>query len=287
MYSMTGFGHAEGSFGDIQVSMDVKSVNSRYLDFKLHLGREWLELEPLMKKEIEARLARGRVDVFADIQSTSPDLLVLNEGIARSYLAAAEKLKDWGVDGDLDVASVFGLPGVLGRAATSVEAVREPVLLTLREALGALLQARGQEGRALETDITDRLANFASLVEVIESAAGRIRQYYEERLRKQIDRFSAEFQFDETRLAQEIVYHVERSDVSEELRRLQSHIQRFRSYLRESAGPLGKNLDFLCQEMNREVNTVLAKSALVDLTDAAVEAKAEMERIREQVQNVE
>jgi uncharacterized protein (TIGR00255 family) len=287
MYSMTGFGHAEGSFGDIQVSMDVKSVNSRYLDFKLHLGREWLELEPLMKKEIEARLARGRVDVFADIQSTSPDLLVLNEGIARSYLAAAEKLKDWGVDGDLDVASVFGLPGVLGRAATSVEAVREPVLLTLREALGALLQARGQEGRALETDITDRLANFASLVEVIESAAGRIRQYYEERLRKQIDRLSAEFQFDETRLAQEIVYHVERSDVSEELRRLQSHIQRFRSYLRESAGPLGKNLDFLCQEMNREVNTVLAKSALVDLTDAAVEAKAEMERIREQVQNVE
>jgi uncharacterized protein (TIGR00255 family) len=287
MYSMTGFGHAEGSFGDIQVSMDVKSVNSRYLDFKLHLGREWLELEPLMKKEIEARLARGRVDVFADIQSTSPDLLVLNEGIARSYLAAAEKLKDWGVDGDLDVASVFGLPGVLGRAATSVEAVREPVLLTLREALGALLQARGQEGRALETDITDRLANFASLVEVIESAAGRIRQYYEERLRKQIDRLSAEFQFDETRLAQEIVYHVERSDVSEELRRLQSHIQRFRSYLSESAGPLGKNLDFLCQEMNREVNTVLAKSALVDLTDAAVEAKAEMERIREQVQNVE
>jgi uncharacterized protein (TIGR00255 family) len=287
MYSMTGFGHAEGSFGDIQVSMDVKSVNSRYLDFKLHLGREWLELEPLMKKEIEARIARGRVDVFADIQSTSPDLLVLNEGIARSYLAAAEKLKDWGVDGDLDVASVFGLPGVLGRAATSVEAVREPVLLTLREALGALLQARGQEGRALETDITDRLANFASLVEVIESAAGRIRQYYEERLRKQIDRLSAEFQFDETRLAQEIVYHVERSDVSEELRRLQSHIQRFRSYLRESAGPLGKNLDFLCQEMNREVNTVLAKSALVDLTDAAVEAKAEMERIREQVQNVE
>ncbi|MEJ2081662.1 MAG: YicC family protein [Acidobacteriota bacterium] len=287
MYSMTGFGHAEGSFGDIQVSMDVKSVNSRYLDFKLHLGREWLELEPLMKKEIEARLARGRVDVFADIQSTSPDLLVLNEGIARSYLAAAEKLKDWGVDGDLDVASVFGLPGVLGRGATSVEAVREPVLLTLREALGALLQARGQEGRALETDITDRLANFASLVEVIESAAGRIRQYYEERLRKQIDRLSAEFQFDETRLAQEIVYHVERSDVSEELRRLQSHIQRFRSYLRESAGPLGKNLDFLCQEMNREVNTVLAKSALVDLTDAAVEAKAEMERIREQVQNVE
>ncbi|MEJ2079043.1 MAG: DUF1732 domain-containing protein [Acidobacteriota bacterium] len=191
------------------------------------------------------------------------------------------------MDGDLDVASVFGLPGVLGRGATSVEAVREPVLLTLREALGALLQARGQEGRALETDITDRLANFASLVEVIESAAGRIRQYYEERLRKQIDRLSAEFQFDETRLAQEIVYHVERSDVSEELRRLQSHIQRFRSYLRESAGPLGKNLDFLCQEMNREVNTVLAKSALVDLTDAAVEAKAEMERIREQVQNVE
>ncbi len=97
MNSMTGFGHAEGSFGDIRVSLDVKSVNSRYLDFKLHLGREWLELEPLMKKEIEARLSRGRVDVFVDIQSTSSDLLVLNEGFARSYLAASERLNNWGV----------------------------------------------------------------------------------------------------------------------------------------------------------------------------------------------
>ncbi|MEJ2079750.1 MAG: 4Fe-4S binding protein [Acidobacteriota bacterium] len=96
MYSMTGFGHAEGSFGDIQVSMDVKSVNSRYLDFKLHLGREWLELEPLMKKEIEARLARGRVDVFADIQSTSPDLLVLNMAIVPSA-GTAELARTLGV----------------------------------------------------------------------------------------------------------------------------------------------------------------------------------------------
>lgn len=287
MNSMTGFGHAEGSFGDIRVSVDVKSVNSRYLDFKLHLGREWLELEPLMKKEIEARLARGRVDVFADIQSTSADLLVLNEGIARSYLAASERLENWGVKGDLDVASLFGLPGVLARGAVSMEAIREPVLQTLRRALEALSEARGQEGKALEKDITDRLANFASQVDVIESAAGRIREYYEDRLRRQIDRLSTEINFDETRLAQEVFYYVERSDVSEELSRLQSHIQRFRTYLQESEGPLGKSLDFLCQEMNREVNTVLAKSGLVDLTEAAVEAKAEMERIREQVQNVE
>ncbi len=168
-----------------------------------------------------------------------------------------------------------------------MEEIREPVLQTLREALEALLEARGQEGKALEEDITDRLAKFAGLVDQIESAAGRIREYYEDRLRKQIERLSTEIDFDEARLAQEVFYYVERSDVSEELRRLQSHIQRFRNYLEESEGALGKSLDFLCQEMNREVNTVLAKSGLVDLTEAAVEAKAEMERIREQVQNVE
>ncbi len=287
MNSMTGFGRAEGSFGDVRVAIDIKSVNSRYLDFKLHMGREWIELEPLMKKEIEARLTRGRVDVFVDLQTTAPDLLVLNEGFVRSYLAAAAQLRDWGVQGELGLSSLVQLPGVLSKGTVSVEKIREPVLETFRRALDELAKARGAEGKALEQDITDRLARFASLVEVFESEAGRIREYYEDRLRKQIDRMAAQYEFDESRLAQEIFYYVERSDVAEEIRRLQSHLQRFHAYLEASSGALGKNLDFLCQEMNREVNTVLSKSGLVDLTEAAVEAKAEMERIREQVQNVE
>ena len=287
MNSMTGFGHAEGTFGDLRVSIDVKSVNSRYLDFKLHLGREWLELEPLLKKSAETRVARGRVDVFVDIQSTAPDLLVLNEGIARSYLAASERLKNWGVKGDLEVASLVGLPGVLSKGAVSIEAIRGPVLEIFSRALEGLALARAQEGEALEKDISGRLETFASRMGVIERAAGRIREYYDERLRKQIDRLSGEVQFDEARLAQEVFYYVERADISEEIRRLQSHVERFRGYLSDPSGPLGKNLDFLCQEMNRETNTILAKSALIDLTEAAVEAKAELERIREQVQNVE
>lgn len=284
---MTGFGHAEGSYEDVRISIDVKSVNSRYLDFRLHLGREWLELEPLMKKEIESRATRGRVDVFVDIQSTASDLLVLNEGIARSYLAAAEKLQGLGVKGDLDVSVLVGLPGVLTKGAVSADLIRAPVLQTLGKALDELVRARADEGKALEKDITDRLASFTALVQVIESSADRIREYYENRLRKQVDRLSGEVPFDEARLAQELFYYVERADVSEEIRRLQSHVQRFQGYLQGTDGALGKNLDFLCQEMNREVNTILAKSGLVDLTEAAVEAKAEMERIREQVQNVE
>lgn len=287
MNSMTGFGHAEGSFGDVRISIDIKSVNSRYLDFKLHMSRDWLELEPPMKKEIESRLARGRVDAFVDVQSSSSDLLVLNEGIARSYLAASEKLKGWGVKGELELSTLVTLSGVLSKGAVSTDLVREPILETLRRALEELVRSRGDEGRALEKDITDRLENFSAQVAVIERSAERIREYYETRLHKQIDRLSAEIQFDETRLAQEVFYYVERSDVSEEMRRLQSHVQRFRDYLSAGDGSLGKNLDFLCQEMNREVNTILAKSGLVDLTEAAVEAKAEMERIREQVQNVE
>ncbi|MFZ0427818.1 MAG: YicC/YloC family endoribonuclease, partial [Acidobacteriota bacterium] len=223
---MTGFGRAEGSFGDVRVAIDIKSVNSRYLDFKLHMGREWIELEPLMKKEIEARLTRGRVDVFVDLQTTAPDLLVLNEGFVRSYLAAAAQLRDWGVQGELGLSSLVQLPGVLSKGTVSVEKIREPVLETFRRALDELAKARGAEGKALEQDITDRLARFASLVEVFESEAGRIREYYEDRLRKQIDRMAAQYEFDESRLAQEIFYYVERSDVAEEIRRLQSHLQR-------------------------------------------------------------
>ncbi len=288
MNSMTGFGHAERSLDGLNVTVDIKTVNSRFLDLKIHMSRDWLEIEPLLKAEIQRFLTRGRIDVFVDVQANLPQLLKVDEAIVEGYITAADRLRALGAAGSLSVEGLLGLPGVVVRSSLSLDLLREPLLETLREALGRLAESRRVEGAALEEDITKHLDCLENHAKTGASAAGRIREHYLERLRKQISALAAEVEIDERRLAQEIFFYVERSDISEELARLASHIERFRHYLAQPGeDSVGKNLDFLCQEIHREVNTILSKSSLVDLTSTAVEAKAEIEKIREQVQNVE
>jgi len=286
--SMTGFGHAERSLEGLHVTVDIKTVNSRFLDLKIHMSRDWLEIEPQLKSEMQKFLTRGRVDVFVDVQASLPQLLKVDEAIVEGYITAADRLRALGAAGNLSVEGLLSLPGVVARSSLSLDLLRDPLLETLREALGRLAESRRVEGAALQEDITKHLDSLESHVRTAASAAGRIREHYLERLKKQITALASEVEIDERRLAQEVFFYVERSDISEELARLASHLERFRHYLAQSGEEsVGKNLDFLCQEIHREVNTILSKSSLVDLTSTAVEAKAEIEKIREQVQNVE
>jgi uncharacterized protein (TIGR00255 family) len=285
---MTGFGHAERSLDGLHVTVDIKTVNSRFLDHKIHMSRDWLEIEPQLKAEIQKFLTRGRADVFVDVQASLPQLLKVDEAIVEGYITAADRLRALGAAGSLSVEGLLGLPGVVARSSLSLDLLRDPLLETLREALGRLAESRRVEGAALQEDITKHLNSLESHVQTAASAANRIREHYLERLKKQIAALASEVEIDERRLAQEVFFYVERSDISEELARLASHIERFRHYLAQAGEEsVGKNLDFLCQEIHREVNTILSKSSLVDLTSTAVEAKAEVEKIREQVQNVE
>ncbi len=290
MLSMTGFGHARRSLEEAEIVVDIKTVNGRYFDFKARLARELIDLEPLLKSEVQKSVARGRVDVFVDLQVKSAWQVELNRGLLESYLRIAERLRALGVGGELAVSDLISIPGLVsvgGEWARS-ETLRAALLEAVREAVSRLLESREVEGQAIRRELAKRVEALDRLATRIGDGAERVRTHYREKLDRAVSEHTGDLSFDEGRLAQELLFYVERADISEEIERFRIHLNRFKSCL-ESPGdaPVGKNLDFLCQELNREVNTMLAKAGLGDVSETAVEAKAEVERIREQVQNVE
>jgi len=290
MKSMTGFGHAEGYVGHFEVSVDIKTVNSRYFDFKPKLPRELSALENDLRRLIQQTLKRGRIDFFIDLKPTDPGQLEINEAMMESYQRVADQMREMGVGGNLNVYNMINLPGVLVSTVQSITSPEEvtKLLAIVDEAAGKVDETRSTEGRALEADLSQRLDNISSAVPGIESRLEGIKEVFEKRFTQKMKDLAQDLEVDQQRMAQELVYYIEKSDVTEELIRLKSHIERFREFIDGDSGELiGKNLDFLCQEMNRETSTILAKSPLPAVTDKAVLIKGEIERIREQVQNVE
>ena len=290
MQSMTGFGRAEKLFEEVNVAVDIRTLNSRYLDFKARLPKELAFFEAGLRKEVQARLRRGRIEVYVSLTYTSTHQYELNEPVVRNYLALAEKTRSWGMDGALDLSTLFQCPEVIiaRRLDSSSEPILNSLLETVREALDAVVVARRSEGAALKTDLENRIQNLEKVVEKVAGETGRVREHYREKLVQRLNELNAPQVLDENRLTQEVFFYAGRSDISEEVTRLRSHIGRFRQYLVETDHQeVGKSLDFLCQEMNREINTILSKSPLAEISEIAVEGKSEIEKIREQVQNVE
>jgi uncharacterized protein (TIGR00255 family) len=289
MQSMTGFGHAERHTSRFQILVDLRTVNSRYFDFKARLPRELIELENGLKSLVQLRLPRGRVDLHLELRPLAAGAAGLNEEVALRYLQAADRLRELGLGGALSVAEMLALPGVLlapGEVGELDDEVRSSVEDAVREAVAGAWESRREEGQALKTELDRRRTCLARLVEGIAAGAASVRDHYRRKLETALEEWGVRASVDENRLLQELVLYVEKSDITEEIARLRSHLVKFETLL-DADGAVGRDLDFLCQEMNREVNTILAKSVLVDVTEAAVEAKVEIERIREQVQNVE
>lgn len=288
MFSMTGFGSAEVTSGELQLSVTLRSVNGRFFDCHVHLPREWLELEPVIKGAVRERIRRGRVDVFVDRKGVSPSEFRVVEEVAAGYLAAGRRLSELGTAGPLGVGELLALPGVVAQEPPALEQIREPLLEALDVALDRLVESRAKEGQALREILRSHLGRLEELVEAIDSRARGLLEYHRNRLMERLAELRQEVRVDEARLAQEVLFYTEKSDISEELNRLRTHLARFRRLLEDGAeNAVGRDLDFLCQELNREVNTILSKAALVEISEPAVEAKAEVERLREQVQNVE
>ncbi len=290
MKSMTGFGHAEGSVDNFDVTVDIKTVNSRYFDFKPKLPRELSSLESEFRRLVQEKLKRGRIDLFVDLKPTEGGQLEINESMVDSYLQVAGQLMEKGVGGTLHVYNLMNLPGVLVSTVhriTSGEDM-EKILEILGEAVSRVDETRCSEGDSLKADLEERLETISSTIPVIEARLENIKEIFERKFTLKMKELAQDLAVDQQRMAQELVYYIEKSDVTEELTRLKSHVQRFSDFLEKSDDQMtGKNLDFLCQEMNRETNTILAKSPLPEVTDSAVMIKGEIERIREQVQNVE
>src|SRR4051794_758649 len=292
MKSMTGYGRSSYVGEDFSVAVDLKTVNNRFLDVHLRLSAEISSLEATVKRRVNNRLSRGRVDIAVTFERTTQVQYELNRPLIAGYVAALRTIQqEFQLPGEPDINIVARLPGALQPARDGLnEKMLEGVDRAVDQALDDLEKMREQEGGALRQEMRDRLDRIESLVPVIENAAGLLVDVYRARLQRKVgelvNRGGQTIELDPGRLAQEVAYLADRSGVSEEMARLRSHISQFRDAL-DSTADTGKMLDFLLQELNREANTTLSKSTDLGIKEAALAIKAEVEKLREQVQNVE
>jgi uncharacterized protein (TIGR00255 family) len=292
MKSMTGYGKAMVAGDDFSVSVDLKTVNNRFLDIHLRAGAELAALEPGIKKRVTSRLTRGRVDVTISLDRTAQTIYELNRPLIAGYVNALKQLQaDFQIGGELDINVLARIPGALQPARNGIDdRVITAVDAAVDQALDELEKMREQEGEALKTELRERVQKIESLVPRIEASAAGLAEAYRVRLQKRIgellNRGGQVVEIDPSRLAQEVAYLADRSDVSEEMVRLRSHLTQFQEAL-DAPGEAGKMLDFLLQELNREANTTLSKSTDLVIKEAGLSIKAEVEKLREQVQNVE
>ncbi len=289
---MTGFGRGSASGEEFTVGVEIKTVNNRYLDIHLRASQELAPLEMTVRKRVGARLSRGRVDLSINFERTGSTSYEVNRPLIAGYVSAMRDIQQqFNLAGDIDVSSVARLPGALTPARDGLDEVNMSGLeLALDQALDSLEKMRESEGAALAEEMRVRVAKIEAEVPIIEAAAAGLADAYRQRLQKRVAELIARggqaLELDAGRLAQEVAYLADRSDISEELARLRSHLEQFRAAL-DAPGEVGKRLDFLLQELNREANTVLAKSTEISIKDAGLAIKAEVEKLREQVQNVE
>jgi uncharacterized protein (TIGR00255 family) len=292
MKSMTGYGKGTVNGDDFSVSIDLKTVNNRFLDIHLRVGSELSAIEPSIKRRISSRLSRGRVDVTVSLERTSQVAYELNRPLIAGYVSALKQLKDdFQIGGELDINVLARIPGALQPARDGIdERMIAALNQAIDQALDELERMRQQEGEVLKKELRDRVQKIEALVPTIENAAAGLADAYRQRLQKRIaellNRGGQVVEIDPARLAQEVAYLADRSDVSEEMVRLRSHLTQFQEAL-DSQGETGKMLDFLLQELNREANTTLSKSTDLAIKEAGLAIKAEVEKLREQVQNVE
>ena len=296
---MTGYAQAKGESLGWMIRVSVKSVNHRFLDLKLRLPDGFDLYELRLRQIIRERIHRGHVEVYVSVEPAAGTPIQINHDLVQSYLKVADELRlQTTVSTGLDVVALLRLPGVIGGLASALpedeaeqEKLGKVLESCLREALNKLDDMRRTEGRHLCEELRSRLARISSQAEEVRSLAVALRPAFARRLESRLKELLNGTAIDQTRLAQEAALLAERSDVSEELDRLRSHLLQFGKLL-DGAGELGKKLDFLLQEMHREANTMLSKTPGVEaealaITGLGLEIKAEIEKLREQVQNIE
>ncbi len=289
--SMTGYGTGVAQKNDSTVAVEIRTVNHRFLDLHIRIPREYLFLEAEIQQLIRGALHRGRIEVNAALQPAGSSAFLINSPLVKGYLEAAAKLKDeYNFQDSLDLKTLMSLPGIVQNReifqADTAGILSDLMNQSVRAALEGVLQMRRQEGEALRRDIVQNLAR-------VEECTRRIHEQSlnsaDEHLRKLQDRISQllpQGGLDPQRLAQEAALLADKCDISEEIARLESHIRQFRTMVDSEEKP-GKKLEFLLQEMQREIGTILAKSGNLEISHCAIAVKTDIEKLREQVQNVE
>ncbi len=297
--SMTGYAQARGEQNGWGLRVSVKSVNHRFLDVRFRLPEGFDVYEQRLRQIVREKLHRGHIDINVNVQPGTAAPVQVNRDLLQAYLNAAEELqKKMGASADLDVVSLLRLPGVIGGLAPPLpetdeeqDALGQALEACLRDALTKLDEMRHAEGRHLAEELRSRLARVAEQTEQVRKLAVALTPAFARRLQSRLKELLEGTGIEPARLAQEAALLAERSDISEELDRLRSHVQQFEKLL-DGAGELGKKLDFLLQEMHREANTMLSKTPGVEsealaITGLSLEIRADIEKLREQVQNIE
>lgn len=289
---MTGFGRGAASSPHYNITVELKSVNNRFLDVNLRLNSDLTALDSLIKKRIAARLSRGRVDVALTVERTDEVEYELNRPLIAGFVRAMRQMQqEFDLAGAPDMNVIARLPGVMQPVRENVNPELLDVLCrALDAALDEIEQMRLREGAQLLKEMNLRLLGIERHLPLAEDAAEGMLDVYRARLNKRLTelfaRESTGLELDAARLAQEVAYLADRSDITEETTRLRSHLGQFRQIMAETK-EVGKRLDFLLQEINREANTVLSKAVDLAIKEAGLAIKAEAEKLREQVQNVE
>ena len=291
MKSMTGFGKSEITNDGRKIRLEIKSVNHRFLDINIRMPRFLLFLEEEIRKYLKTVLARGRVDVFVNYSSERADakkVVVDMPMIHGYYEAAAEIEKSLGIQNSLNTSDLLRLPDAVSFEENDADedALKDLLLSTVRVAAGELIAAREAEGAELLVDISQRLAQILLLADEIAKKEDIVLEEYRLKLKERITDMLDGTSMDETRLAQEVAIFADRCNITEEVVRVRSHVDQFTVAV-SSGLPQGRNLDFIVQELNREFNTIGSKSSDAGITKMVINGKVEIEKIREQIQNLE
>jgi uncharacterized protein (TIGR00255 family) len=289
--SMTGFGSGRARVGDEEVSVEARSLNHKFCEVKVRLPRELSALEPALVKQVKDRLARGSVEILVRRQAAtvSGNVPTVDVGLAREYARAFREVAEaLGQPVEVTWSHVANQPGVirLEEKGVDVESGTQATQTALQQALAALETMRTTEGEAIHTDLDTRMKLIEGWSQEVARLAPRAVSDYQQRLTDRVAELARGVAVDPQRLAQEVALFAERTDIAEEVTRLATHLEQFR-LLMASPEPVGRRMDFLVQEMHREVNTTGSKSQHAEISARVVSMKAEVERIREQVQNVE
>lgn len=289
--SMTGYGRGESTIGGRHIVFEIKSVNHKYFECNARITRGYLFLEDKLKSYVQGKISRGKVDVFLQIETLEEtDVQVLvNHSLASAYVNALREVKErYQLSDDVTLSLISRYSDLFSvhKAPENEEAIWEAVRQVADQAIDSFLKMREAEGARLKEDIMEKAQEILSLVDQVEQVTPETVEHYRERLKVKIEELLGDNRFDEQRVLTEVAIFADKVAVDEETVRLRSHFQQLQKLV-DSQGPVGRKIDFLVQEMNREANTIGSKSVNSKIAYLVVDIKALIEKIREQVQNVE
>ena len=287
---MTGYGKANLIENNREYQIEIKSVNHRYLDITVKMPRVLSYLEEVVKKEIASQVKRGKIDVFITFQNNQAEgkEIKINQELAKIYIEQLKKLaKEEEISANIEVTEISKLPDVLNiQNKQEDETIKNELLDTVKQATHNLVQMRATEGSKIAEDLLTRITTIQEKVKEISLLSTGLIEEYVVKLEGRIKEILKNQELDEARLAQEVVIYADKCSIEEEVTRLKSHISQFEMLLNTEEA-IGKKLDFIIQEMNRETNTIGSKANNLEITNGVIEIKTELENVREQVQNIE